>query len=188
MAKLPRTARERSSPSSGAGRRGGQVAATEGPAAPVCKECANVQVPKKDIGGDPRAGLTTDRGGCALEGGHAADEHGAGGAVVTQWIQGISLVSPLRADGRPHPGIVRNDGHVPHTARPRKEARYPELMRLGHERLVCLICVQALARLRTPRDPASWHPHAGGLLSCAQQRAVGSTLLGFVGLPLTARD
>ena len=37
-------------------------------AAPVCEGCANVQVPEENIGGDPRAGLTTDRGGGALKG------------------------------------------------------------------------------------------------------------------------
>ena len=39
----------------------------------------------------------------------------------------VALVSPLRADGRPHPGAARNDGHDLHIARRHTETRCPEL-------------------------------------------------------------
>jgi hypothetical protein len=110
-----------------------------------------------------------------------------------------TLVSPLRADGRPHPGAADRDGVALQVARRRKAARYPELLRPGPQRLVVLAAevggrwgteacdlVRALVRLRTQRAPlvlrrsaaAGWSRRWWGLLGCALQRAMASTLLG----------
>ena len=77
----------------------GEAVSDDLKAAPVGEGCANVEVPEEDIGGDTRTGLTTDRGGGALEGGRAAHEHprgGASGAVVTEWIQGTATAAEPR--------------------------------------------------------------------------------------------
>ena len=111
----------------------------------------------------------------------------------------VTLVSPLRADGRPHTGAADRDGVALQTARRRKAARYPELDRPGPQRLVVLAAevggrwgdevaglVRDLVRMRALRAPvalrrpasAGWHRRWWGLLSCALQRAMASTLLG----------
>ena len=68
---------------------------------------------------------------------------------------GVTLVSPLRADGRPHPSAADRDGAA------QARGRYPELLRAGPQRRVVLATevggrwcdeavelVRALARLR----------------------------------------
>jgi hypothetical protein len=111
----------------------------------------------------------------------------------------VTLVSPLRADGRPHPGAADRDGAAIQVARRRKRARYPELLRAGPQRLVVLAAevggrwceeaaelVRALVRLRAQRAPAAlrrsaaagWSRRWWGFLGCAVQRALASTLLG----------
>ena len=111
----------------------------------------------------------------------------------------VTLVSPLRADGRPQPGSRDRDGAAIEVARRRKLARYPELARPGPQRLVVLACevggrwgseahdlLRRLVRVRSLRAPpalrtaamAGWRRRWWGFLSCAQQRALASTLLG----------
>ena len=111
----------------------------------------------------------------------------------------VTLVSPLRANGAPHPRTAREDGAAIVTARRRKRERYPELLRPGPQRLVVLACevggrwaaecgelIRDLLRVRAPRAPpalrhasrAGWERRWWGMLSCAQQTAVASTLLG----------
>ena len=113
----------------------------------------------------------------------------------------VTLVSPLRANGHPQPRTAREDGAALVTARRRKRDRYPELLRPGPQRLVVLACeiggrwaaeccdlVRDLLRVRAPRAPpalrqaswAGWERRWWTLLSCAQQNAVASTLLGNV--------
>ena len=113
----------------------------------------------------------------------------------------VTLVSPLRANGHPQPRTAREDGAALVTARRRKRDRYPELLRPGPQRLVVLACeiggrwaaeccdlVRDLLRVRAPRAPpalrqasrAGWERRWWALLSCAQQNAVASTLLGNV--------
>ena len=110
-----------------------------------------------------------------------------------------TLVSPLRTDGRPHPGAADRDGVALMVARRRKAARYPELTRPGPQRLVVLAAevggrwaaeasdlVRTLVRLRSHRAPAvlrrsaaaGWSRRWWELLGCALQRALASTLLG----------
>ena len=52
----------------------------------------------------------------------------------------VTLVSPLRTNGTPHPRTAREDGAAIATARRRKRERYPELLRPGPQRLVVLAC------------------------------------------------
>ena len=113
----------------------------------------------------------------------------------------VTLVSPLRANGSPHPRTAREDGAAIMTARRRKRERYPELLRPRPQRLVVLACevggrwaaecgdlIRDLLRVRAPRTPAAlrhasragWERRWWGMLSCAQQTAVASTLLGNV--------
>ena len=113
----------------------------------------------------------------------------------------VTLVSPLRADGNPHPRTARENGAALLRARRRKWERYPELLRPGPQRLIVLACelggrwaaecgalIRDLLRVRAPRAPtalrhasrAGWERRWWGMLSCAQQTAVASTLLGNV--------
>ena len=111
----------------------------------------------------------------------------------------VTLVSPLRRNGRPQPRAAERDGAVLAGARRRKETRYPELAGPGPQRLVVLACevggrfgseafdlVRRLVRVRSLRAPAAlrrsaavaWQRRWWGLLGVALQRAVVSTLLG----------
>ena len=102
----------------------------------------------------------------------------------------VTLVSPLRRNGRPQPRAAEHDGAVLAGARRRKETRYPELASPGLQRLVVLACevgdlVRRLVRVRSLRAPAAlrrsaavaWQRRWWGLLGVALQRAVVSTLL-----------
>ena len=110
----------------------------------------------------------------------------------------VTLVSPLRRNGRPQPRAAEHDGAVLAGARRRRETRYPELAGPGPQRLVVLACevggrfgseafdlVRRLVRVRSLRAPAALRCSAAvaqrrwwGLLGVALQRAVVSTLLG----------
>ena len=113
----------------------------------------------------------------------------------------VTLVSPLRANGRTQPASSERDGAAIDVARRRKQRRYAELARLGPQRLVVLAAevngrrgqeahdlVRHLARQRSLRAPqalraaarAGWARRWWGQLGCALQRALASTLLGDV--------
>ena len=113
----------------------------------------------------------------------------------------VTLVSPLRADGMPQPGSRDRDGAAIEVARRRKLARYPELARPGPQRLVVLASevggrwgsqahdlLRRLVRVRSLRAPPVQRAAATagsqrrwwGFLSCAQQRALASTLPGGI--------
>ena len=104
----------------------------------------------------------------------------------------VTLVSPLRANGSPHPRTTREDGAAIMTARRRKRERYPELLRPGPQRLVVLACeaggrwaaecgdlIRDLLRVRAPRAPAAAPPCQSGWL--------GAPVVGHVELCPTNR-
>ena len=113
----------------------------------------------------------------------------------------VTLVSPLRTNGRPQPASSERDGAAIDVARRRKQRRYAELARPGPQRLVVLAAevgahwgpeahdlVPHLARQRSLRAPqalraaarAGWARKWWGQLGCALQRAFSSTLLGDI--------
>ena len=106
----------------------------------------------------------------------------------------VTLVSPLKREGRPQPSAASRDGAAIAVAERRKRAAYPELLRPGPQRLCVLACeaggrwsaeslrlVTQLARLRAQRAPAAlrgvakqgWLRRWWGLLS-----TLAATLLG----------
>eukprot|EP00439_Symbiodinium_sp_Y106_P019261 s9450_g2.t1 len=98
----------------------------------------------------------------------------------------VTLVSPLRADGRVQPGS--RDGAAIEVARRRKLARYPEVVlasevvgRWGgeaHDSAALFACGRCELPALRAAATAGWRRRWWGFLGCAQQSALASTLLG----------
>ena len=110
----------------------------------------------------------------------------------------VTLVSPVRRDGRPQPRAADQDGVQLQVARWRKEAKYAELLSSRRCRLVvvalevggrwsdeALDFIWLLARSKARRYPRllrksaqlAWTSRWTGLLAVAAQRALANTLL-----------
>ena len=89
----------------------------------------------------------------------------------------VTMVAPLTRAGRPCSRAADTDGAALTTARHRKHARYPGLLQPGPHRLIVLAC-ETGGRWRSECHSFLRRRRWWAILSCAQQRALASTLLG----------